>query len=68
MHIVSTNQIANILHYNDKLHKHIFVFHKSDLVKCKLLTNFEEKFIARKNRMNSKTVISEAAVRRCSSK
>ena len=26
------------------LHKHIFGFHKSDFVKCKLLTNLEEKF------------------------
>ena len=47
------------------LHKHIFGFHKSDFVKCKLLTNLEEKFIAGKNRMNNKKIISEAAVRRC---
>ena len=53
--------------YVNMLHKHTFVFHKSDFVKCKLLTNFEEKFLARKNRMNSKKVISEAAVRSCSS-
>ena len=50
------------------LHKHTFVFHKLDFVKCKLLTNFEENFLARKNRMISKQVISETAVRRCSSK
>ena len=43
------------------LNKHIFGFHNSDFVKCKLLTNLEEK-----NRMNDKKIISEAAVRRCS--
>ena len=40
--------------YVNMLHKHIFGFHKSDFVKCKLLTNLEEKFIAGKNRMNNK--------------
>ena len=50
------------------LHKHIFGFHKSDFVKCKLLANLEETFIAGKNRMNSKKIISEAGVGRCSSK
>ena len=50
------------------LHKNIFGFHKSDFVKCKLLTNLEEKFIAGKNRMNNQKNISEAAVRRCSQK
>ena len=54
--------------YVNMLHKHIFGFHKSDFVKCKLLTNLEEKFIAGKNRMNNKKIISEAAVRRCSQK
>ena len=54
--------------YVNMLHKHIFGFHKSEFVKCKLLANLEEKFIAGKNRMNSKKVISEAAVSRCSSK
>ena len=50
------------------LRKLIFGFHKSEFVKCKLLTNLEEKFIAGKNRMNSKKIISEAAVSRYSSK
>ena len=40
--------------YVNMLHKHIFGFHKSDFVKCKLLINLEEKFIARKNRINNK--------------
>ena len=40
--------------YVNMLHKHIFGFHKSDFVKCKLLINLEEKFIAGKNRMNNK--------------
>ena len=46
----------------------MFSFLKSEFVKCKLQTNLEEKFIAGKNRMNSKKIISEAAVSRCSSK
>ena len=50
------------------LHKHVFSFHKLDFVKCKLQTNTEEKFIAGKNGMNSKKIISEAAVSWCSSK
>ena len=54
--------------YVNMLRKLIFGFHKSEFVKCKLLTNLEEKFIAGKNRMNSKKIISEAAVSRCSSK
>ena len=35
--------------YVNMLRKLIFGFHKSEFVKCKLLTNLEEKFIARKN-------------------
>ena len=44
------------------LRKHIFGFHKSEFIKCKLLINLEEKFIAGKNQMNSKKIISEAAL------
>ena len=49
------------------LHKHVFGFHKSDF-EVNLLTNLEEKFIAGKNRMNSKKIISKAVVNRCSLK
>ena len=44
------------------LDKHIFGFHNSEFIKCKLLINLKEKFIAGKNQMNSKKIISEAAL------
>ena len=54
--------------YANMLHKHIFDSHKLEFVKCKLLTNLEEKLIAGKNRINSKKIISEAATNGCFSK